>query len=495
MRHFLLVSILFISLSPIMKAQEGKSMELTLDQVIEIAGKQSLDAFINKNMYLRNYWEYRFFKADRRPLLSLSATPIDYYNSVSKQYNYEDNEDYFVRRNYFTSEVGLELSQKVPFTGGEIFMSSDLSMLQNIEDNNSSSFSSTPAVVGYRQNITGYNSMRWESKLSPMEFEKAKKDYIQSRETLSQTSVSKFFQLVSAQIDVSIAENNYNNADTLYQIGQGRFKAGTITRDELLSLQLSAMNAELSVTQANQALVRANAELASFLTMDENTKITCHVSDNMPIPFINVANAVELAMENNPDILDQEIRLMEADMNVRSAKSNNGLSANVFLQFGLDNSADKLKNVYQDPSQSQRASLGLSMPILDWGRRKGSVQIAEAQKQETVNRIKQEVIDFRQNVSMNVMEFNIQSTQVNNAAKADTIANLGYDVTIQRFKIGKLEVTNLNIAQNNLSQARRAYYSALQKYWNYYYLIRKLTLYDFEKSETLSENFDELINQ
>ncbi|MFV0345440.1 MAG: TolC family protein [Bacteroidales bacterium] len=495
MRHFLLVSILFISLSPIMKAQEGKSMELTLDQVIEIAGKQSLDAFINKNMYLRNYWEYRFFKADRRPLLSLSTTPIDYYNSVSKQYNYEDNEDYFVRRNYFTSEVGLELSQKVPFTGGEIFMSSDLSMLQNIEDNNSSSFSSTPAVVGYRQNITGYNSMRWESKLSPMEFEKAKKDYIQSRETLSQTSVSKFFQLVSAQIDVSIAENNYNNADTLYQIGQGRFKAGTITRDELLSLQLSAMNAELSVTQANQALVRANAELASFLTMDENTKITCHVSDNMPIPFINVANAVELAMENNPDILDQEIRLMEADMNVRSAKSNNGLSANVFLQFGLDNSADKLKNVYQDPSQSQRASLGLSMPILDWGRRKGSVQIAEAQKQETVNRIKQEVIDFRQNVSMNVMEFNIQSTQVNNAAKADTIANLGYDVTIQRFKIGKLEVTNLNIAQNNLSQARRAYYSALQKYWNYYYLIRKLTLYDFEKSETLSENFDELINQ
>ncbi|MFV0484191.1 MAG: TolC family protein [Bacteroidales bacterium] len=495
MRYLLLILMLFWGFGQTVKSQDNTAVELTLKQVIDMAGKQSLDAFINKNMYLRNYWEYRFFKADRMPLLSLSATPINYYNSVSKQYNFEDNEDYYVRRNYFTSEVGLELSQKVPFTGGEIFMSSELTMLQNIEDKNSSSFSSTPAVIGYRQNITGYNSMRWESKLSPMEFEKAKKDYIQSREELAQTSVSKFFQLVSAQIGVSIAENNYNNADTLYQIGQGRFKAGTITRDELLSLQLSAMNAELSVTQANQSMVRANAELASFLSMNENTQITCHVPEDMPIPFINVSNAVELAMQNNPDILDQEIRLLQADMNVRSAKSNNGLSANVFVQYGLDNTAPEFENVYKNPSQSQRASIGLSMPILDWGRRKGSVQIAEAQKEETVNRIKQEVIDFRQNISMNVMEFNIQSTQVNNAAKADTIANLGYDVTIQRFKIGKLEVTNLNIAQNNLSEARRAYYSALQKYWNYYYLIRKLTLYDFENKKTLSEDFEKLINQ
>ncbi|MFV0505992.1 MAG: TolC family protein [Bacteroidales bacterium] len=494
MRYLVFISALFISFGHIAKAQDETSIELSLDQVIEMAGKQSLDAFINKNMYLRNYWEYRFFKAERRPLLSLSSTPVNYYNSVSKQYDFETNEDYYVRRNYLTSEVSLELSQKVPFTGGEIFMSSELSMLQNIEGENSSSFSSAPAVIGYRQNITGYNSMKWESKLSPMEFEKAKKDFIQSREELAQTSVSKFFQLVNAQIAVSIAENNYNNADTLYQIGQGRFKAGTITRDELLSLQLSAMNSELSVTQSNQSLVRANAELASFLSMDENTRITCQVPENMPIPFINVSSAVELAMQNNPDILEQEIRLLQADMNVRSAKSNNGLSANVFLQYGLDDTDPEFANVYKDPAQSQRASVGLSMPILDWGRRKGSVQIAEAQKEETANRIKQEIIDFRQNVSMNVMEFNIQSTQVNNAAKADTIANLGYDVTIQRFKIGKLEVTNLNIAQNNLSEARRAYYSALQKYWNYYYLIRKLTLYDFENDEALFEDFDKLIN-
>ena len=181
-------------------------------------------------------------------------------------------------------------------------------------------------------------------------------------------------------------------------------------------------------------------------------------------------------------------------MGVKSAKSKNGISANIFLQYGLDNSAEEVDMVYKDPSKSQRARIGVSVPILDWGRRKGSIQIAEAQREEVDNRIKQETIDFRQDVMMNVMEFNIQSEQVVHAAKADTIANLGYEVTIQRFKIGKLDVTKLNIAQNNLSLARRGYYSALRAYWNYYYRIRQITLHNYEDNTSLTEDFEKAMN-
>jgi outer membrane protein TolC len=96
---------------------------------------------------------------------------------------------------------------------------------------------------------------------------------------------------------------------------------------------------------------------------------------------------------------------------------------------------------------------------------------------------------------MNVMEYNLQADQVLSRAKADTIAQMGYDVTQQRFLIGRVDVTKLNLARNDQETARRAYINALRTYWNYFYTIRQLTLFDFEKGITLSEDFDRLANQ
>jgi len=96
---------------------------------------------------------------------------------------------------------------------------------------------------------------------------------------------------------------------------------------------------------------------------------------------------------------------------------------------------------------------------------------------------------------MNVMEFNLQSEQVLNSAKADTIAQMGYDVTMRRFKIGKLDVTKLNLARADLENARRAYIASLRKYWASYFLIRQLSLYDFQNKIDLTADFDKILNQ
>ena len=121
--------------------------------------------------------------------------------------------------------------------------------------------------------------------------------------------------------------------------------------------------------------------------------------------------------------------------------------------------------------------------------------MAKSNREVVINTVKQQRIDFQKSVMMNVLEFNLQSEQVVNSAKADTIAQMGFDVTMRRFKIGKLDVTKLNIARTDLENAKRAYISSLQKYWTSYYLIRQLSLYDFEKSTDLSADFDKILNQ
>jgi outer membrane protein TolC len=79
-----------------------------------------------------------------------------------------------------------------------------------------------------------------------------------------------------------------------------------------------------------------------------------------------------------------------------------------------------------------------------------------------------------------------------NSARADTIARQGFEVTMQRFKIGKLDITKINLARNDVENAKRAYISSLRKYWTNYFTIRQLTLFDFDKKSDLTVDFDKI---
>jgi outer membrane protein TolC len=151
--------------------------------------------------------------------------------------------------------------------------------------------------------------------------------------------------------------------------------------------------------------------------------------------------------------------------------------------------------VYDQPDRSQRMQVGLSVPLVDWGRRKGKLMMAESNREVVNARVKQARIDFEQNIFQSVMEFNLQAEQVRNAAKADTVAQKGYEVTFQRFLIGKVDVIKLNSARNDLESAKKGYINAIKTYWNYYYRLRMLALYDFVKGESLTAEYDKIIEK
>lgn len=60
---------------------------LDLQQTIALANDSSLEAFRTKNMYLAGYWEYRTYKANRLPSLTLNMTPAQYNRDITKRYD------------------------------------------------------------------------------------------------------------------------------------------------------------------------------------------------------------------------------------------------------------------------------------------------------------------------------------------------------------------------------------------------------------------------
>ena len=61
---------------PCVAQQEKFEYTLTLEEVINLAQDQSLDAIRTKNTFLSSYWQYRTYKANYLPSLSLSGASL-----------------------------------------------------------------------------------------------------------------------------------------------------------------------------------------------------------------------------------------------------------------------------------------------------------------------------------------------------------------------------------------------------------------------------------
>ena len=142
-------------------------------------------------------------------------------------------------------------------------------------------------------------------------------------------------------------------------------------------------------------------------------------------------------------------------------------------------------DTYRQPLQQNVVSVGLSIPLMDWGVRKGRVNVARNTLNITQTSVQQKELSLEQDVVMTVNDFNMQQDMIRSAEEALQLANMAYNTTKERFIIGKTDINSLTLSLSRQKEAQKNYLSSLKNYWLSYYKIRKLTLYDFEKNEEL----------
>ena len=139
--------------------------------------------------------------------------------------------------------------------------------------------------------------------------------------------------------------------------------------------------------------------------------------------------------------------------------------------------------------------VGMTIPILDWGKRRGKVKVAESNRDVTLSKIRQEEISFNQDIFLLVENFNNQAAQLEIAQEADVIAEKRYKTSSETFMIGKINILDLNDAQQSKDEAKQKHIQELYDYWNYYYNIRSVTLYDFINDQTLDAEFEKIVRR
>ena len=478
----LLVLIVLLGSAGMARAQD--TLVLTLEECVRLAREVSVDALIAENQYNNAFWNFRSWQAARRPVLALDGT-LPRFDRTILAITQPDGSDLFIQRNQVSSSLNLSLSQEIGFTGGRIFAGSGLQRIDLLSDSNQSSYLSSPFFIGWQQPIFRYNDWQWRRQIEPLKLTQADRVLLENFEDVSIRAVSLFFQLHLAQINRSISATNLANNDTIYKISRGRYNLGKIAENDLLQVELSVLNAQVALAQAENEIANTEARLKRFLRLDDRQPIRLDIPSELPDLRIDPATALEHARKYRSDVVGFERQQLEAEQQVAVAKGNNGFSADLFAQYGLNNTATALGDAYQNPENFQNVGLTFSVPIVDWGRARSEREIAFANRDLVQSQIELNTINFEQEVILRVQQFNLQSNQVRIAAKADTVSHKRFDVAKARYLIGKTDITDLNIANSEQDQARRAYIAALLSYWNDYYTLRKLTLYDYEVGRPL----------
>ncbi|HTX87834.1 MAG TPA: TolC family protein [Bacteroidales bacterium] len=465
---------------------------ITLEDALEIARKQSPDALNSKQQFRESFWEYKSFRGTYLPQIGVTATIPNLNRAITKYTNPNGTEGY-VTQEYVSYTGNLSVSQRIGWTGGTVFLNSGLQRIDNLGDSLYTSYLSTPVNIGYSQPIFTFNPYRWDRKIEPMKYNEAKRKYLEDVEQISITTTNYFFDLLEAQVEKEIAQTNLANYDTLYRIAKGRYELGKIAENDLLGLELDFLEAQAAVENANLGLDNALFRFRSYLRLKDTTAIQLVPPVNINFFPIDATSAIDHAEKNSSTAIDFQRRLLEAQRDVRQAKMENRFDAQLTAVFGLTQTAATLPESYNNPMDQQQVSLGLSIPIVDWGVSRGKIKMAESQQEIVKNAVEQEIIDFKRNVYLKVVQFNMQKNQLMIASKSDTVARKTYDVTKSRYLIGKINsILDLNNAQIKADDARKNFYAALQTYWRSYFEIRKMTLFDFSNNLPLSFQFEDV---
>ena len=438
---------------------EGTKQNLvfTIEEIIDLAKGQSPEGILAKHAFRASYWEHRMYN--------------------------------------FSSRISgaLNVEQSIPLTGGRVTVGSSLSRTDVFGKNKDLQYMSSPVNITYSQSIFGVNQFKWDKKIEPLKYEEAKRKYLKSMENVASTAIRYFFDLASAQQNVAISEFNKANNDTLYRIARGRYNIGIIGENDMLQSELNYINATATLNDANLSLATSKNRLRSYLGFNESVDISIVIPEHIPSLHLTLDKIMTLAKESNPDLMAYERQIIEAQRNVAMAKANRGFTADLYARFGLDQRAGSIPDAYKNPNDMENIQIGLRIPILDWGKGRGRVKMAQSNEELVRVQVDQSLSDFEQNVVLQVNQFNMQGEQYKITAKADTIAQNRYKVSMQRFLIDKITITEMNNAQNDKDSARQRFIAALRNYWAYYYSLRQLTLYDLVNNKPLSADYDMLV--
>lgn len=472
-------------------AAQTDTVRISLAEAIARARTHSVDASAALNELRSAYWQYRIYRAELLPEISFNGT-IPAYSKRYSSYQESDGSYRFVPNDNLQLSGELSLSQRIWFTGGTLSLRSSLDYMRQLSGDKYNNFMSIPVALTLRQPLFAANDIKWKRRIEPVRYAEARARFMSETEEVAMEAIRLFFNVLMAADKLACSRQNLGNARKLYEVAQAKRRMGQISENDLLQIELTLLQAQSDVSNDDSDLRSASFRLSSFLDFEEGTVIMPLEPERLHDVSVGYAQALDRATENNPFMHNVQRRQLEADYKVAQAKGAMR-EVTLFAQVGYTGADRTFGRSYRDLRDNQVVEVGVSIPLVDWGKRRAAVKVAESERELAANTLRKETLDFNSNLFILVERFNNQAEQLRLADRASEIAGRRYDTNVETFMIGRISTLDLSDSQANKDSARSRQLEELFYYWYYFYQLRSITLWDFSRNAPIDADIANII--
>jgi outer membrane protein TolC len=486
MRPFRTGFLFAIALPAMLGAQTSAPRTLTLQDAIAMAQQQGPLAQVARSTRDVARWRDKAFNARLLPQLFLQGDAANLNHGINP-ITLPDGSTQFIGQAQNQSTLSLGFSQAIPLTGGTISVGSAVSRIDQFGDRNTRFYQTSPVVVSLRQDLFRPRAVVWDERVQSLSARVAERGYLEAREDVAGSTADAFFNLYAQQVTLDNASKNVAVNDTLFTLNKGRYEVGKIGENDLLKSELALLRARAAVDDARLARDRAEAALRRLIAFPVGQQFTIVTPDSIPIIEADPEVAVRQALKNSSTTELNELENVQARRGVGLARANNRFNASIAASAGFNQTASAFGQAYQSPLGKQALTVGVNLPMLQWGAGNADVEQAKANTERVTANNKGRREALEEDARFSVLQLQQAQRNVLISAKADTVAGKQFEVARNRYIIGKITNDALYLAQNEKDAAVLANVLALRNYWASYYHLRRVTLYDFARKQEMAD--------
>lgn len=422
------------------------------------------------------------------PSITFNMNPVSFNHSLRLMQNPIDGSYSYVNDYSNTSNAGLTIQQKIGVTGGVFSLSSDLSVLTEFSTHRNN-FNTTPLSLNYSQQLLGgYYAYKKLKKIEQTKAQNAVRQYCSDMADIQIKGLNAFLSLFLADITRKLALRNIAIGDTLLIAGRALLDNGHFTEYEYRQVELQANNNFYVYETAEKDYQQLFRQLWAFLGKKEIVD-----SVEVSIPDFSLPLAIDsevvarYARKNNPFALSQEAKRLEAEQALFNAKLSNRFNANINVNYGLNQYAEHFLDAYRNPDYSQGVMIGFQIPIFQWGINRNKLHMAKNNYRNAILELEEAETNYVNDLFDKVSSYNHGVKLYFLSKRSFQLAQEQYEILSARFLHGKVSIYEITSAQKELYEALKKYYSSMQIVWNQFFVIRKITLYDFSLQCELME--------
>lgn len=435
MLHKKIPILFFITITNMFFSQKYLDVNFFMERI-----NTSNSSTIIENDYAQKKLQNKLFYKELLPKVSMNIS-MPYQRSISDVLQPDGTTRYF-ERNFINATQNLSISQIIPFTGGTVSLSNSINYSRDF-NNNINNFSSNWVSISYQQSINGFNSYKWNKKIKRIEFQKDSLDYLKEKSKLK-TEIAKIFtEATLSQIKIDITEKNIEKTNNILKEYEEKYRFGRVISSEVEQIKIT-------LEQLKGLKTTNELELESLLEhlLDEtNTEIEDSIilkPIEEEIFDINKSDLL-MAMDKNGDMLDETLSLLKIDANIEQIKKEGGIKINLNLGMGANSSSQEFNQLYQNPSQSQFATIGANIPIIDWKANKDKIKIAELEKENIKLKIQEDRHHKEEKINEIIKYYWALVHQLSSIKKQIILSDKILTDTNQLLTLGRKTITDYKI--------------------------------------------------